>query len=95
MRENASASWGRLLQADEELRRLHAMTLETLGPRHRDAASSWNSMGIVAWERGDAATAVRDVGQAIAIWRESESLQILPGGLFNYARNSGMIPAQA
>ena len=75
---------GRLRQADEELRRLHAMTLETLGPRHRDAASSWNSMGIIAWERGDDATAVRDVAQAIAIWRENESLQILPGGLFNY-----------
>ena len=41
-------------------------------------------MGIIAWERGDDATAVRDVAQAIAIWRENESLQILPGGLFNY-----------
>jgi serine/threonine protein kinase/tetratricopeptide (TPR) repeat protein len=75
---------GELREADEELHRLHAMTLETLGPHHRDTASSWNSMGIIAWERGDNATAVRDVAQAVAIWRENESLQILPGGLFNY-----------
>jgi eukaryotic-like serine/threonine-protein kinase len=75
---------GELREADAELRVLHAMTLESLGPRHRDTASSWNSMGIIAWERGDNATAVRDVAQAVAIWRENESLQILPGGLFNY-----------
>lgn len=75
---------GQLREADEELRRLHAMTLESLGPHHRDTASSWNSMGIIAWERGDNETAVRDVAQAVAIWRTNESLQILPGGLFNY-----------
>ena len=75
---------GQLREADAELRRLHAMTLESLGPRHRDTASSWNSMGIIAWERGDTAAAVRDVAQAVAIWRENESMQILPGGLFNY-----------
>jgi len=75
---------GQLREADAELRRLHAMTLESLGPRHRDTASSWNSMGIIAWERGDNAAAVRDVAQAVAIWRENESMQILPGGLFNY-----------
>lgn len=75
---------GQLREADEELHRLHAMTLESLGPHHRDTASSWNSMGIIAWERGDNETAVADVARAVAIWRETESLQILPGGLFNY-----------
>ncbi|HEY1034116.1 MAG TPA: tetratricopeptide repeat protein, partial [Pseudoxanthomonas sp.] len=75
---------GHLVEADAELRRLHAMTLESLGPNHRDAASSWNSMGIIAWERGDYDTAVRDVARAVGIWRANESLQILPGGLFNY-----------
>jgi serine/threonine-protein kinase len=66
------------------MRELHALTLQTVGPQHRDAAASWNSLGIIAWERGDNATAVRDVAQAVTIWRENESLQILPGGLFNY-----------
>jgi serine/threonine-protein kinase len=75
---------GQLEEADAELRRLHAMTLESLGPNHRDAASSWNSMGIIAWERGDYDTAVRDVARAVGIWRANESFQILPGGLFNY-----------
>ena len=75
---------GQLGEADEELRRLHAMTLESLGPQHRDTASSWNSMGIIAWERGDNETAVHNVARAVGIWRSSESLQILPGGLFNY-----------
>nr|WP_298123171.1 serine/threonine-protein kinase [uncultured Pseudoxanthomonas sp.] len=75
---------GQLREADEELGRLHAMTLESLGPQHRDTASSWNSMGIIAWERGDNETAVRNVARAVGIWRSSESLQILPGGLFNY-----------
>ena len=75
---------GQLAEADAELRRLHAMTMESLGPNHRDAASSWNSMGIIAWERGDYDTAVRDVARAVGIWRANESFQILPGGLFNY-----------
>lgn len=75
---------GQLREADEELRLLHAMTMESLGPQHRDTASSWNSMGIIAWERGDSAAAVRDIAQAVAIWRDTESMQILPGGLFNY-----------
>ncbi|MEL1265826.1 serine/threonine-protein kinase [Pseudoxanthomonas putridarboris] len=75
---------GHLRQAEEELRGLHALTLESMGPNHRDTASSWNALGIIAWERGDYDTAVRDVGQAVAIWRAPDSAQILPGGLFNY-----------
>lgn len=75
---------GQLRIADEELRTLHALTLESMGPAHRDTASSWNSMGIVAWERGDYSAAVDYVARAVRIWRAPDSAQILPGGLFNY-----------
>ncbi len=76
---------GQLQEAEKELRALHALTLETVGPNHRDAASSWNSLGIIAWERGDYEAAVRDVGRAVAIWRALDNEQLLPSGLFNYA----------
>ncbi|MBL8257582.1 serine/threonine-protein kinase [Pseudoxanthomonas japonensis] len=75
---------GELRKAEAELRELHALTLRTVGPEHRDAAASWNSLGIIAWERGDYDSAVRDVGHAVTILRQLDNRQLLPSTLFNY-----------
>ncbi|WP_334179723.1 tetratricopeptide repeat protein [Pseudoxanthomonas sp.] len=75
---------GELREADAEMRELHALTLRTVGPDHRDAAASWNSLGIIAWERGDYDSAVRDVEHAVSILRRLDNKQLLPSTLFNY-----------
>lgn len=74
---------GRFDDADAQLRQLHALTVQTLGPQHRETGLSWNSLGIIAWERGDYAEAVADVSRAVAIWRGPDGAQQLPGGLYN------------
>lgn len=75
---------GQLHRAEAEMRELHALTLQTVGPQHRDAAASWNSLGIIAWERGDYEAATRDVGHAVDILRRLDNEQLLPSSLFNY-----------
>lgn len=75
---------GRFGEAEEQMRKLHDLTIATQGPRHRETASSWNSLGIIAWERGDMNTAIERLARAVEIWRGPDSVQQLPGGLFNY-----------
>ncbi|MEP7098684.1 MAG: tetratricopeptide repeat protein, partial [Dokdonella sp.] len=62
-------------QADQQLTRL-------LGPNHPDLGSMGNSLGIIAWERGDLATAQQQMQRALRLWADSPRL---PGGLFNMA----------
>ncbi|WP_411833311.1 protein kinase domain-containing protein [Pseudoxanthomonas mexicana] len=75
---------GHYRQAEREFGQLHALTVQALGADHRETAASWNSLGIIAWERGDLARALSSLETAIAIWRGPDSAQQLPGGLFNY-----------
>jgi serine/threonine-protein kinase len=75
---------GRFDEAEEQIRKLHDLTIAAQGPAHRESASSWNSLGILAWERGDAKAAIERIGRAVDIWRGPDSVQQLPGGLFNY-----------
>lgn len=74
---------GRFNAAAEQLRQLHALTVRSLGPHHRESGLSWNSLGIIAWERGDYDEAIADISRAVAIWRNPDGLQQLPGGLYN------------
>ncbi|MEO5596666.1 MAG: tetratricopeptide repeat protein, partial [Lysobacteraceae bacterium] len=62
-------------QADRQLTRL-------LGPNHPDLGSMGNSLGIIAWERGDMVTAERQLRRALQLWAQSPRLH---GGLFNLA----------
>ncbi|KAF1720224.1 protein kinase domain-containing protein [Pseudoxanthomonas wuyuanensis] len=75
---------GQFAEAKSRFSELHRLTVQTLGANHREAASSWNSLGIIAWEQGDLATAVSHTARAVQIWRGPDSSQQLPGGLFNY-----------
>ncbi len=75
---------GRFREASAQIQRLHDLTVAALGPRHRETGSSWNSLAVIAWELGDTPTALRDIAQAVAIWRYPDNRQQLPGGLYNY-----------
>ncbi|CAN5607889.1 hypothetical protein BH23PSE2_BH23PSE2_04540 [soil metagenome] len=76
---------GRLSEAEAEFRDTHAWLVSRLGNDHPDVARNLNSLGIVAWERGDSAEGLRNVQQAVAIWRRQGQPQLLAGGLFNAA----------
>lgn len=75
---------GHFREAAGQMQPLHELTVALLGPRHRETGSSWNSQAVIAWELGDTQTALRDISQAVAIWRFPDNRQQLPGGLYNY-----------
>ncbi|RXR06404.1 serine/threonine-protein kinase [Pseudoxanthomonas composti] len=75
---------GRYTQADAQMRTLLAQTVAALGPEHREVALGWNSLAIIAMERGQTAQALADVRKAVAIWRREENASLLAAGLFNY-----------
>ena len=74
---------GRFNAAAEQLRQLHDLTVRSLGPNHRESGLSWNSLGVIAWERGQYDEAIADISRAVAIWRNADGAQQLPGGLYN------------
>lgn len=75
---------GHFTEANAQMRQLHEQTINALGPAHRETGSSWNSLGIIAWELGDTDAAVADIERAVRVWRSPDSRQQLPGGLYNY-----------
>ena len=60
---------GRFAEADTEFRDALQRTVTRLGPMHADVARIHNSLGIVAWERGDAPTALAELARSVEIWR--------------------------
>ncbi len=56
-----------------------------LDASHPDMARAYNSLAIVAWERGDLPRAVRFQRQAVAAWRKSANPGLISGGTFNLA----------
>lgn len=56
-----------------------------LDGNHPDMARAYNSLGIVAWERGDLERALRFQRQSVAAWRKSGNAGLTAGGLFNLA----------
>ncbi len=71
-------------EAEREIAPLHELTLKALGPDHRETGNTWNSRGVIAWERGRMDEAVADVSRAVRIWRNPQGSQALHGGLFVY-----------
>ena len=61
---------GRFAEAEAEFRDALQRTVARLGPMHADVARIHNSLGIVAWERGDAATALAELARSITHCRE-------------------------
>jgi len=76
---------GRLAEAEAEFREAHAWLLARLGPDHVDIARNLNSLGIVAWERGDPDAALRDLQAATAMLRVRGASHPLADALFNLA----------
>ncbi|WP_305804809.1 serine/threonine-protein kinase [Stenotrophomonas sp. YIM B06876] len=77
---------GQLIQAERELRQAHALTVQTLGPQHRETGLSWDALGKLALEQGRLDEAVADAGKSVQVWRQPDSLRLLPYGLGNYGR---------
>ena len=75
---------GRFTEAEAEFRDTLDWMTARLGERHSDVARSRNSLAIVAWERGDVDTALREMSAAVDIWREGGGPP-LAAGLFNQA----------
>ena len=56
-----------------------------LDPHHPDMARAYNSMAVVAWERGDIERAVAYQQQAVEAWRKSGNAGLIAAGVFNLA----------
>ena len=56
-----------------------------LDPHHPDMARAYNSMAVVAWERGDLERAVGFQQRAVAAWRKSGNAGLIAAGVFNLA----------
>ena len=73
---------GEFATADGQIGPLLQSTLQSLGPRHREAAMAWNTRGVIAWELGRLEQAMDDTARAVDIWRSPDGSQNLHGGLF-------------
>ncbi|VXB18072.1 conserved hypothetical protein [Luteimonas sp. 9C] len=76
---------GRFAEADAEFRDALVWTVARLGARHADVARIHNSLGIVAWERGDTDAALDALARTVDIWRQTSPNAMLADGLFNHA----------
>jgi serine/threonine-protein kinase len=74
----------RYAEAEKQIGPLLQLTIQALGPDHRETGLAWNTRGVIAWERGRLSQAVEDVGRAVRIWRGPDGSQNLHGGLFVY-----------
>ncbi len=76
---------GRFSEAETEFLDTYKWMRTRLDPNHPDMARAYNSLAIVAWERGDLGQAVMYQEQAVAAWRAGGSDSVIAGGLFNLA----------
>ena len=76
---------GRLAEAEIEFRESLAWLVSRLGTEHQDVARAYNSVAIVAWERGEFDRAVHYMERTVEIWRKTASPGTLSNGLFNLA----------
>ncbi|MET1161260.1 MAG: serine/threonine-protein kinase, partial [Pseudoxanthomonas sp.] len=74
----------RYAEAERQIEPLYRLTVDALGPDHRETGLALNTRGVIAFELGRMDQAVADVGEAVRIWRGSAGSQQLHGGLFNY-----------
>ena len=76
---------GRLAEAQAEFQDTLAWLVARLGTVNPDVAQNYNSLGIVAWERGDIDAALEFMQQAVAIWRDTGRPSMFASVLFNQA----------
>ncbi len=76
---------GRYAEAEKAFRDSHALLVARLGRQHQDVARNDNSLGIVAWERGDTTTALAHIDRALAVLRRQPEAPLYQNVLFNKA----------
>ncbi len=76
---------GRYGEAESEFLDAYAWMQPRLDRNHPDMARTYNSLGIVAWERGDIERALHFQQMAVTAWRTGSNPVVTAGGLFNQA----------
>jgi serine/threonine protein kinase len=76
---------GRLDEAEAAFRQSRARLVARLGARHLEIARDDNSLGIIAFERGDTETALVMLERALAITRKEPKRELYQNILFNKA----------
>ncbi len=76
---------GRFSEAETEFLDAYKWMRTRLDPNHPDMARTYNSLAIVAWERGDLGQAVAYQERAVAAWRNGHNEGVLADGIFNLA----------
>ncbi len=76
---------GRYAEADKAFRDSHGLLVARLGRQHQDVARNDNSLGIVAWERGDTTTALAHIDRALTVLRRQPEAPLYQNVLFNKA----------
>lgn len=76
---------GRFAEAEAILENTTAWMRARLDGNHPDMARAYDSLGMVAWERGDDARALRLLRQSLAAWRGAGHAGSIAGGAFNLA----------
>lgn len=76
---------GRFREAETAFRDSHRWLVSRLGRDHEDVARNDNSLGMIAWERGDTDTALRHLDRALGVLRKAPESALYQGVLFNKA----------
>ncbi len=87
---------GRFREAESAFRDSHRWLVARLGRQHEDVARNDNSLGIIAWERGDIDSALRHLDRALAVLKRDPASAMYQGVLFNKAmvlHDAGRDPA--
>jgi serine/threonine-protein kinase len=76
---------GRFGEAESEFLDVYAWMRARLDPNHPDMAQTYNSLGIVYWERGDLARAIQYQTRAVEAWRPGPNMGLTAAGAHNLA----------
>ena len=76
---------GRYTEAGAELGIVHAALLALPGPHRQTLAESWQTRGMVAWQRGDLAASDAALKQAVALHRQGSEPALLATALLDHA----------
>ena len=74
---------GRFGEAETEFLDTYKWMRTRLDPNHPDMARAYNSLAIVAWERGDLSQAILYQERAVDAWRTGRNESLIASGLFN------------
>ncbi|MDQ3039505.1 MAG: protein kinase, partial [Pseudomonadota bacterium] len=76
---------GRFSEAETEFLDTYKWMRTRLDANHPDLARTYNSLAIVAWERGDVVQATEYQQRAVAMWRTAGNATLIAAGAFNLA----------